>query len=329
MSALRRSRLELSSGPVKPEVIAASPFGSPRTDDAWLQRWLPLLREHTGDRCVLELGCGEGRDTAVLHVAGLRVVAIDRSLTALAEAREAVPGATFIESDLRAPLPIDAGQVGAIVASLSLHYFDWQTTCQVVEQLRVCLTPNRPLLCRVNSTRDDHHGSTGHPSIEPGYFRVGDTTKRFFDRADLLKLFADGWHIVALEEQTIDRYKHCRRSRASKSPHHLIQGELPPVRRNPYTTKTCLDEYKCEYIRVPTTIHIPEPLLNEVDERAKTLKLSRNRFIVDALRKALAEEPPWSPGFLDALRAFTPLDSEHDVAAIVRENRRSRKNPLF
>lgn len=80
---------------------------------------------------------------------------------------------------------------------------------------------------------------------------------------------------------------------------------------------------------MPTTIHIPEPLLNEVDERAKTLKLSRNRFIVDALRKALAEEPPWSPGFLDALRTFTPLDSEHDVAAIVHENRRSRKNPLF
>src|SRR5690606_11956040 len=58
------------------------------------------LREHTGDRCVLELGCGEGRDTAVLHAAGLGVVAIDRSLAALAEAREAVPGATFIESDL-------------------------------------------------------------------------------------------------------------------------------------------------------------------------------------------------------------------------------------
>jgi hypothetical protein len=92
---------------------------------------------------------------------------------------------------------------------------------------------------------------------------------------------------------------------------------------------TCLDEYKCEYTRVPTTIHSPETLLNEVDKRAKTLKLSRNRFIVDALQKALAEAPPWSPGFLDALQTFTPLDSKHDIAAIVRENRRSRKNPLF
>jgi hypothetical protein len=91
----------------------------------------------------------------------------------------------------------------------------------------------------------------------------------------------------------------------------------------------CVDEYKCEYIEVPTTIHIPESLLNEVDKRAKTLRLSRNRFIVDALHKALAEQPPWSPGFLDALQAFTPLDGEYDVAALVRKNRRSRKNPLF
>jgi SAM-dependent methyltransferase len=192
---------------VKPVLIAAAPSPSRHTDDAWLQRWLPLLREHARERCVLELGCGKGRDTAVLQAEGLRVVAIDRSPAALAEARQLVPDATFIESDLRAPLPIDASQIGAIVASLSLHYFDWQTTRQIVEHLRVCLSPDRLLICRVNSTRDVHHGSTGHPPIEHGYFRVGDATKRFFDRADLLKLFADGWHIVALEEQTIDRYE--------------------------------------------------------------------------------------------------------------------------
>ncbi len=191
---------------MKPEVDTADPVPSRPADDAWLQRWLPLLREHTGERCVLELGCGEGRDTAVLQASGLRVVAIDCSAAALAEARRSVPGATFMESDLRVPLAIDAGDVGAVVASLSLHYFDWQTTRQIVARLRDCLTPHGLLLCRVNSTRDVHHGSTGYPAIEPGCYRVGDMTKRFFARADLLKLFADGWQIAALEEQTIDRY---------------------------------------------------------------------------------------------------------------------------
>jgi hypothetical protein len=36
---------------------------------------------------------------------------------------------------------------------------------------------------------------------------VGEQTKRFFARADLLALFADGWQLTALEEQTIDRYE--------------------------------------------------------------------------------------------------------------------------
>ena len=157
---------------------------------------------------MLELGCGTGRDTAVLRAAGLRVVAIDSSAAALAEARRAVPGASFIEADLRSPLPIDPGDVGSIVASLSLHYFDGQSTRQIVGRLRACLAPDGPLLCRVNSTRDVHYGASGHPSIEHGYFRVGHETKRFFERADLETLFGDGWHIVALEERTIDRYQH-------------------------------------------------------------------------------------------------------------------------
>lgn len=191
---------------MKPGPLPLEPPRGPCADDGWLERWLPLLREHTRERCVLELGCGRGRDTARLLAAGLRVVATDCAPEALAKARDALPGAEFIECDLRAPLPIDPSKVGAIVASLCLHYFDWTTTRAIVGRLHACLAPSGLLVCRVNSSRDIHHGATGHESIEPGYFRVGEETKRFFDRADLLRLFGEGWQIVALEEQVIDRY---------------------------------------------------------------------------------------------------------------------------
>jgi SAM-dependent methyltransferase len=178
----------------------------PRSDDGWLEPWLPLLRERVGPRWLLELGCGTGRDTAVLQQAGLRVLALDSSPGCLAAARKAAPGASFLESDLSAPLPIASREVGAIVASLCLHYFDDSTTRQIVARLRDCLAPNRLLICRVNSVRDVHHGATGHAQLEPRFYRVGDRTKRFFSRSDLETLFADGWHISALEEKTIDRY---------------------------------------------------------------------------------------------------------------------------
>jgi hypothetical protein len=48
-------------------------------DDRWLEPWLNTVRERAGPAPVLELGCGNGRDTATLAAAGVRVVAVDLS----------------------------------------------------------------------------------------------------------------------------------------------------------------------------------------------------------------------------------------------------------
>lgn len=48
-------------------------------------------------------------------------------------------------------------------------------------------------------------------------------------------------------------------------------------------------------IRVSTTIHVPNELLASVDRRAKQLGLSRNRYILRALERAVEEETAWSP----------------------------------
>ncbi|MDQ8016214.1 MAG: class I SAM-dependent methyltransferase [Bordetella sp.] len=62
--------------------------------DDWLPRWLPPLKASVADAAgapVLELGCGPGRDTAVLVGAGLSVVALELCATRLDEARQRVP----------------------------------------------------------------------------------------------------------------------------------------------------------------------------------------------------------------------------------------------
>jgi metal-responsive CopG/Arc/MetJ family transcriptional regulator len=53
---------------------------------------------------------------------------------------------------------------------------------------------------------------------------------------------------------------------------------------------------------MPTTVHIPEPLLKSVDRRARALGVSRNRLIVQALEKAVEERSAWAPEFLERLR---------------------------
>jgi predicted transcriptional regulator len=62
---------------------------------------------------------------------------------------------------------------------------------------------------------------------------------------------------------------------------------------------------------MPTTVHIPDPLLKSVDRRAKALGISRNRLVVRALEQAVSVRADWSPEFLQRLRT---VDGETGTA---------------
>ena len=61
---------------------------------------------------------------------------------------------------------------------------------------------------------------------------------------------------------------------------------------------------------MPTSVHIPSGLLEEVDRRARVLGISRNRLIVRALEREVFAATEWSPGFFETLTAVRPADAE-------------------
>ena len=70
---------------------------------------------------------------------------------------------------------------------------------------------------------------------------------------------------------------------------------------------------------MPTSVHIPRELLVAVDKRAHTLRLSRNRLIVRALEREIANDSQWSPDFfarLSETNADTRLAVDNLNAAI-------------
>ena len=174
------------------------------SDDPWLDRWLRLIASKAGRLPILELGCGSGRDTQVLAGAGHRVVGVDLSASAVKEAAARVPSCEFHCQDIRAPFPVQATNV--VLASLSLHYFPWPETVALVGRIRDALRPSGVLLCRLNSTEDHNFGASGHPEIEPNYYLVNGKPKRFFDRAAIEKLFANGWSMLHLRHEFVGRY---------------------------------------------------------------------------------------------------------------------------
>jgi predicted transcriptional regulator len=82
---------------------------------------------------------------------------------------------------------------------------------------------------------------------------------------------------------------------------------------------------------MPTTIHVPAPLLTAVDRRAKALRISRNRLIVRALEQAVHDRSTWSQEFLDGLRAVDPdtAAAVDQLATDVKQARRSKTPPAL
>jgi len=82
---------------------------------------------------------------------------------------------------------------------------------------------------------------------------------------------------------------------------------------------------------MPTSVHIPAPLLKQAEKRAKALGISRNRLIVRALARELEQGGEWSQGFFERLRAVDDDTAEgvDEMMAAIRRGRRSKSPQQF
>ncbi|WP_372812765.1 class I SAM-dependent methyltransferase [Paenibacillus sp.] len=172
--------------------------------DLWLEPYAEMLQQRSG-RPILDLGCGAGNNTLYAAERGWPVIACDRSGEALKRVNERLPGVPTVRLDLRERLPFDDGIASAVIADLCLHYFSWAETVCMVDDIRRVLSTDGLLLCRVNSTRDQEYGAGQGTEVEPHYYAWEGQLKRFFDRAQVDRLFR-GWALLNAEEQVMTRY---------------------------------------------------------------------------------------------------------------------------
>lgn len=82
-------------------------------------------------------------------------------------------------------------------------------------------------------------------------------------------------------------------------------------------------------ILMPTSIHIPTPLLVAINRRASALNISRNRYIVRVLTESVQGGSGWSQGFFELLRPLDRDGSEaiDDMLSAIARHRKSKKAP--
>lgn len=164
---------------------------------AWLESFGEMLRP---GEVVVDLGCGKGADVEYLHSLGMLAVGMDLSLPRVAQAKVRVPEAHFVVADLTAGLPFQAESFGVATASLSLHYFDRETTSAILQDVARILKPGGVVLCRVNVAGESVAGWGAGVEHQPDFFEVEPGRfKRFFSPESLTMALSEHFETESME----------------------------------------------------------------------------------------------------------------------------------
>ncbi len=168
--------------------------------DLWLDEYKEIL-ESNKDNEILDLGCGIGADTLYLIERGYNVLSCDFSNEALKSIQDNIPNSKTLYLDMMKKFPIKDNTYSLIIADLSLHYFDNETTIHIMREIKRILNNNGILLSRVASVNDFNFGAVVGEELERNYYFEGDYTKRFFDFEDINKYFGIIGSVEAEETQ--------------------------------------------------------------------------------------------------------------------------------
>jgi ubiquinone/menaquinone biosynthesis C-methylase UbiE len=158
---------------------------------------------------VLDLGSGQGQDSRFFAELNHDVVSLDVSDKALEESRKKLPPdlserIKLIEADITEPLPFDDGSFDLVYSHLSLHYFDSETTDNILKEIQRVLSTGGVLAFICNSITDPEYG-TGK-KLEDDYFFIENKPKRFFS-VESVRSFANMYFYEILADNNGETYK--------------------------------------------------------------------------------------------------------------------------
>ena len=146
-------------------------------------------------RSLLDLGCGDGRDSIYFSNKGLQVTALDISEGGINKLKFQNANINFLLLDIRY-IELQENSFDVIYAHLSLHYFDDETTSKIFDNLYKILKKDGLLLVKCKSVDDPLFGQgkkVGENMYKRGHVR------HFFSR-EYMKEKLNGFKIIKIRK---------------------------------------------------------------------------------------------------------------------------------
>lgn len=172
--------------------------------DLWLDKYENILMK-SKDTSIIDLGCGFGNDTLYLKERKYEVISCDFSKKALKRLSNFIDNLNVKCFDMKDGLPFKDSSAKVIISDLSLHYFTWSETQEILKEIKRVLMNEGTLICRVNSIKDINYGVGQGIKIEENFYNIDGNLKRFFNESQLRELFRE-WDIQYIMETEINRY---------------------------------------------------------------------------------------------------------------------------
>lgn len=172
--------------------------------DLWLDKYKDIL-EKSRDTKIIDLGCGSGNNSIYLDERNYKVISCDYSKEGLNIVKRYIRNFEIVEMDLTEKFPFENESIEVIIADLSLHYFDENTTKSILNEIKRILKYDGYLIARVNTIKDVNFNAGNGEEIEKHFYLTKEGYKRFFDEEDIKNFFGI-FEIHNMEETVMNRY---------------------------------------------------------------------------------------------------------------------------
>lgn len=169
--------------------------------DRWLDKYIDYIKN--AKKIIVDLGCGIGNDTLYIKSYGKEVLSVDYSDETLKIINQNIEGANTLKMDFENEWLLEKNSTDLIIANLSLHYFNTETTFKIINNIKDTLIDGGILIVRLNSIDDTNYGSNSLNEIEKHYYETMNIKKRFFDKNDIDYFFSSFKILICKEENVL------------------------------------------------------------------------------------------------------------------------------